>query len=108
MAAGGIFYVLCSRSLLKWLGLQNDIDWKRREKSARRFFWLLAFFVFMAGSNLAVELERKDGLLPWSIVVFLGSLLVAVVVYHVCIRVALRNKPGSPIDKSDNQEQSPI
>jgi hypothetical protein len=37
---------------------------------------------------------------------FLGSILVAVVVYHVCIRVALRNKPRIPVDEAVAMDQS--
>ena len=103
MAAGGIFYVLCSKLLLNWLGLPRAIDWERRERSIRTFFWVLAFLVFSAGSQFAMKLEPKDRehIFPtWPMATLLGSLVVAIVVYQACIRVALWHKPRTPGDKS--------
>jgi len=101
MAVGGIFYMLCIR-LLRWLGLPYEIDWGRREKSVKRFFWLLAFIVFSAGFEFAMNMKPVE---PgywsaiWPMLALLASLVVAVIVYYVCTRVALRNKPRTPGDK---------
>jgi hypothetical protein len=99
MVVGGAIYLISVRWLAKWLGLSWETDWKRRERAARQYFWLLAFVSWSGACNVMLELVPKDEKYehvpkqPWESIVLVGSLLFAVVLYYVCMHFALRGKP---------------
>jgi hypothetical protein len=88
IAAGGILYLICKRFLLKCLELPQTIDWTRREKTAKQFFGLLAFFSFAPLCSVGLELLPK-----WLFPAVVAATTIAFVIYKVGVRVALRNKP---------------
>jgi uncharacterized membrane protein len=103
MIIAGLFYLAFNKSLMKWLDLSCQTDWEKHAKSVRRFFWWLAFFLFSASVQVVLELAPKEigyervPKEPWAIIGFLGSVIVAVLFYRICVRFALRNKPKEEI-----------
>lgn len=110
--AGGIFYWLCSKLLIKWLALPEIIDWSRREKAARHFFWWLAFFLYMASFAVILDLAPKKPPYdvpkePWGIMALLGSILPAYLIYKVGVYIFLRKK-SVDIDQEQPAEQAKV
>ena len=96
----GILYLLCSRLLLKWLGLQEVVNWSRREKNVRRFLGWTAFFVWSACIQIIMNLAPKDPRythIPkdwwWHVIVFL-AILPIYLIYKLSVRIILRKKPA--------------
>ena len=126
LLAGGLFHWSYSKCLIKWLSLPDTIDWVRREKAAKSFFLLVAFFLFfpcsfilalvsvLAVKVLAVKvLAGKIGLLvgrAWElgmmVLVGLISVLLAYLFYKTSVRFALRNKPVQAKEKADDKPEA--
>jgi hypothetical protein len=98
MIIGGIFYSLCSRLFIKWLGLKEVVDWSRREKSVRRFCEWTSIFVWLACTSIISKLllkfpDRPDMPLLVPLIALFGP---AIPIYLICkfaIWIILRNKP---------------
>ncbi|MCK4628936.1 MAG: hypothetical protein KAT56_08020, partial [Sedimentisphaerales bacterium] len=104
MILAGIFYLLCSKLLTKWLCLQEVVDWSRHEKSVRRFLGWVAFFMWIACTHIIMGLVPKDleyahvpeGSL-WAFIALLAPVLPIHLLYKACVRIVLskREKKGS-------------
>ncbi len=94
---GGVFYLLCSKLLLRWLGLTKAVDWARREKAVRTFFSWLALFLFIALFSILMHLVPQGQghtdapKLPSSFWIVLVPAIAAYLVYKLGIYIALRN-----------------
>ncbi|OHB56446.1 MAG: hypothetical protein A2Y07_06620 [Planctomycetes bacterium GWF2_50_10] len=86
----GIIQMAYTKLIAKRLHLEPVIDWAKRERSVKRYFGLLAFFLFTDSLRILMEIAPKE---PFEIILFWGSLAAAILIYQVCVRVALRNKP---------------
>lgn len=99
IVVSGLFYVWCNKLLIKWLGLKEVADWSHHEKSVRCFLRWMAFFTWVACSNITMNLLPKNPKYthvpkePWGIIVFLGSAILVYLVYKLSIQIILRRKP---------------
>jgi hypothetical protein len=113
MVPVGLFYWLSIKYISKYLDLQESIDWKRREKTVKRYFGLLSFFLFSCFFHICINLEQRTPDLdkaawrPFAVLFF--SVVPAILVYRLGVRIALRNKPRgieekdvSSIEKDSN------
>ena len=103
--AGG-FHILFSKLLLKWLGLQEVIDWVKREKSTTTFLAIAAFLMWGACMVIIEELAlNSSGFshLPkeawWSFFILFAPLVVIYSLYKASLRIVLRNKPVDVLAK---------
>jgi hypothetical protein len=99
MIIGGIFYSLCSKFLIKWLGLKEVVDWSRREKNVKRFLWWTAFFVWSACIQVVIHWAPKDPRFThipkdwwWDLIIWL-AILPIYLIYKLSVRIILRKKP---------------
>ncbi len=99
LAAGGAIYLMCVSWLAKWLGLSIETDWKKRQRAARLYFCVLAIVSWSAMGSAAIEVVPEDGTAwhlpqqPWFALAVFGPLVLAVVLYYVCVHFAMRGKP---------------
>lgn len=99
MILAGIFYLLCNKLLTKWSGLEEVVDWSRREKSIRRFLGWVAFFIWGACTYIITGLVSKDSghtHVPeeswWVFIALFAPILPIYLLYKACIRISLRKK----------------
>ncbi len=112
LIAGGFYYVLLKYTY-RWLNLTVSIDWKRREKIAKRFWGLFAFFLYGFLMDLFINIaSKKEGFehVPkyWPIgVIFLVPVILAIVVYKIAVSISLRGRPknDSPYESHENSNQ---
>jgi CDP-diglyceride synthetase len=93
MIPAGIFFLFFNRSLARWLNLPTVTDWTRREKSTKRYFGWLAFFLFsssLGSLNIYLPPEKYTFLI---LPLFIGTIVLAYAVYKLGVAIALRNKP---------------
>lgn len=95
---GGLSYLVCSKVLLRWLTLSEVLGKNRREKAAKSFFSLLAFFLMAALWSLILALApKKQGhahvpeVSLWFWLAIVGSVVFVCLVYKIGIQIALRN-----------------
>lgn len=94
MSLAGVFFLMLNKSLIRWLGLPYEMDWVRREKSAKRFFGWLAVFLWSACGQIWIEVwEPRVSNELWSPVVIFGSMILAFLFYKICVGIALLKKP---------------
>ena len=97
VAAG--FYLLFNKLLMRWLDLHEVVDWNGREKTIRRFFMLVAFLTYGTCMSVIMVLEKEisggahDWGILWDIVNLILPIIIAFLVYRMCVRVALCKRP---------------
>lgn len=91
MIIAGSFYILCSKTLIKWFSLQETVDWNQCEKSTRRFVGWIAFFVWVACVSIVMHSAMKDSL--WAAIAVFALILPLHLIYKLCVKIILRNKP---------------
>jgi len=93
----GLFYWLSIKYVSKYFGLREPVDWKRREKTVKRYFGLLSFLLFSFLMEVFRHLEERiSGLFEipwWPFAVLFFSIGPAILVYRLGVRIALHNKP---------------
>jgi len=112
MIPAGLFYWLTNKYLMRWLGFDTSIDWKRREKAVSNFFGLMAFFIWGSFMSLAISLENAydidhlenayDIVTPlWSLGVLFLPIILAFIFYRLSLRIAMH---GCPKKKGQTSE----
>ena len=103
--AGGIFYWLCSKWLIRQLALPEAINFSRREKMVKHFFGFLAVLLLGAFYNVIMVLTSKNQgdisafAVRWLGIAMFGLLLLALVFYKVAVRIVLRKDRIATNDK---------
>ena len=96
MIPAGLFYWFSIKYFTRWLGFDTSIDWKKREKAAKRYFGLMALFLWGFLLLLAINLEEAYSfdylLFPWSIGVLLLPVILTFTFYRLSVRVAMRGR----------------
>jgi len=97
----GLAYLLAFKALTRVLGLDAPIDWQRRARAAKRYFGLMAFFVFglfmSVGVTIHERVENLDVSTPWDFVLLPLGVVVAWSVYRTGVFFAMRGKPAGSL-----------
>jgi hypothetical protein len=106
MALGGAMYLATAVSLARWLGVKYEVDWKKRERAARLYCFIMAFLTCGPMFDIALGLVPKTEGSPnlpsnplWTLASFAVPVTLAVVLYYAGMRLAMRGKEGMQNEK---------
>ena len=92
----GPFYLLLKKRFLCWLCIEDRLDYDEYKRGRKRYFGFLAFFLWMALSDMTDLLPKKPGYdyVPSSDlmlgVIVIGSMAAAYLFYRICIMVFIK------------------
>ena len=112
MVIGVVFYRIFNKILQKWFVVSEPIDIQKYNKHVRQFFVLFAFFMCTSSTTIFLELvPKKPGYEyvpeePWSMISFLGSIFLAIIIYSVGSRIFMRKRETETQETGEPAQRS--
>jgi hypothetical protein len=113
MIPAGLFYFFAGRYFTKWLGFDVAIDWEKRRTTAKRFFGLMALFIYSALMLYGAKLEEA-GIIDVEAFppLIFGFLFVPPVIvfifYKLAMRIAMHGCPKNQDQKQAAEATFPV
>lgn len=99
MVLAGVFYVAVKGFLLKWLCVDEELNYFAHKSAVKRYFGFLAFFLWLPLSETAQLLPRdpvythRAANHHLEMLIMFGSIPAAYIIYRIGVKLFLKKRP---------------